>query len=446
MRALKAILPACVAATSLLSAQSPSPSGWETYSGDAQGRRYSPLTQINTQNVSRLKLAWQYGVASTNAVGRSQAIPILVHGLLYTSTARRTIVALDPATGAEVWRYEIEKGAAPNRGVSYWPGDRGLTPRILAGTTDGRLLALDAATGKLVPTFGDHGAIDLRVGVAEKFPTLPYMMASPGLIYRNLIVTGAQGQEDNSEGPAMDFRAWDVRTGKLVWTFHTIPHPGEPGYETWPKDYWMSAGTPANWGFGSVDAARGLIFLPIGQPAAQYYGGHRAQQNLYASSVVALDANSGKVRWHFQLTHHDVWDYDNAATPALLDVVHNGRRIPAVVTVAKSGLMFFLERETGKPIYPVEERPVPRSDIPGEETWATQPFPVKPPPLSRLCITPDEIFTGEPTHEKFCRDLVEKIGGIHNLGPYALYAAGSSASCSPASRAGRISAVSRSIR
>ena len=247
------------------------------------------------------------------------------------------------------------------------------------------------------------------------------MMASPGLIYRNFIVTGAQGQEDNSEGPAMDVRAWDVRTGKLAWTFHTIPHPGEPGYDTWPKDYWMTAGTPANWGFGSVDVARGLIFLPIGQPAAQYYGGHRPQQNLYGSSVVALDANTGKVRWYFQLTHHDVWDYDNAATPALIDVVRNGRRIPAVVTVAKSGLMFFLERETGKPIYPVEERPVPASDIPGEVTSPTQPFPVKPPPLSRLSISPNEIFTGEPTHEKFCRDLAEQIGGIHNLGPYTPY-------------------------
>jgi quinoprotein glucose dehydrogenase len=189
-------------------------------------------------------------------------------------------------------------------------------------------------------------------------------MASPGLVYRNLIVTGAQGQEDNSEGPAMDVRAWDARTGKLVWTFHTIPHPGEPGADTWPADYWKTAGTPANWGFGSVDAARGLIFLPIGQPAAQYYGGHRPQTNLYSSSVAGVDANTGKVRWSFQLTHHDVWDYDNAATPALVDVVRNGRRIPAVVTTAKSGLMFFLERETGKPIYPVQERPVPASVTP----------------------------------------------------------------------------------
>src|SRR3954471_10521683 len=281
--AVKAVLVAGLAGAGLF-AQGTSRSGeWNSYSGDAQGRRYSTLTQINTKNVSTLKLAWQYGVAgvgngtSVSAAGRSQALPILVRGVLYTSTAQRTIVALDPATGREIWKHELEKGGAPNRGVSYWPGDRQFSPRILAGTTDGRLIALDAATGQLVPTFGDHGAINLRVGVADTFPKIPYMMASPGLIYRNLIVTGAQGQEDNSEGPAMDVRAWDIRSGKLVWTFHTIPHPGEPGAETWPKDYWKSAGTPANWGFGSVDTARGLIFLPIGQPAAQYYGGHRAQ-------------------------------------------------------------------------------------------------------------------------------------------------------------------------
>src|SRR4051812_8031281 len=336
MRGVKAMLVASVVVASFVYAQTaPRSVGWDTYAGDAQGRRYSPLTQINTKNVAQLKLAWQYGVAdaagSVSAAGRSQAVPIVVGGVLYTSTSRRTIVALNPATGVEIWKYELEKGGAPNRGVSYWPGGGGLPPRIFAGTTDGHLLALDAATGKTVAGFGDHGAIDLRVGVAEKFPKMPYLMASPGIIYRNLIITGAQGQEDNPEGPAMDVRAWDVRTGALAWTFHTIPHPGEPNADTWPKDYWRTAGSPANWGFGSIDAARGLIFLPIGQPAAQYYGGHRAQQNLYSSSVVALDAKTGKVRWHFQLTHHDVWDYDNAATPALIEVVRSGRRIPAIV-------------------------------------------------------------------------------------------------------------------
>jgi quinoprotein glucose dehydrogenase len=419
-------LASLVAAT--LGAQKSSRVEWKSYAGDDEGRRYSALTQINAGNVSTLKLAWQYGVepptpgeGAPRVAASSQAIPIVVNGVLYTPTARRTIVALDPATGKEIWKYDLGNVGAPNRGVTYWPGDEKLPPQILAGTADGRLLALDAKAGRLVPTFGEAGAVNLRLGVADKYPRMPYHVASPGIVFRNLIITGAQGQEDSPDGPAMDVRAWDLRNGRLVWTFHTIPHPGEAGADTWPKDYWMTAGTPANWGAGSLDAARGLVFLPIGQPAAQYYGGHRAQQNLYASSVVALDASTGKVRWYFQLTHHDVWDYDNAATPALIDVVQNGRRVPAVVTVAKSGLMFFLHRETGRPIYPVEERPVPQSDTPGEETWPTQPFPLKPPPLSRLSIRPDELFTGEPVHEKFCRDLVEKIGGVHNSGPYTPY-------------------------
>jgi glucose dehydrogenase len=400
--------------------------GWQSYNGDLEGRRYSPLDQINRQTIGRLKLAWQYEVRppasnNPNLSARSQAIPIVVGGILYTPTGNRTIVALDPATGKEIWKHDLGQVGAPNRGVSYWGGDRTHQPLILAGTTDGRLLALDATTGVPVASFGEGGAINLRAGVADQFPNMPVTLPSPGIVYKNLIITGSRGQEDNPDGPAPDVRAWDLRTGKLAWTFHTIPHPGEPGHDTWPKDYWKRAGSPGNWGSGSVDVDRGLIFLPIGQPAAQYYGGHRAQTNLYSSSVVALDANTGRVRWHFQLTHHDVWDYDNAATPALVDIVRNGRRIPAVVTVAKSGLMFFLHRETGSPLYPIEERPVPQSDIPGEETWPTQPFPLKPPPLSRLSIGPDEIFTGEPTHEKFCRDLVAQIGGIHNLGPYTPY-------------------------
>lgn len=422
----KTLLLVLLTGASLIGQSASRSAGWETYNGDPQGRRFSPLTQVNRQNVSRLRLAWQYGVrpsASTNpnVTSRSQAIPIVVGGVLYTPTGDRSIVALDPATGKEVWKHELGEAGAPTRGVSYWPGDRTHVPLILAGTTDGRLRALDAKTGMPVTSFGDAGFINLRAGVADRFPNMPVTLPSPGIVYRNLIITGSRGQEDNPDGPAPDVRAWDLRTGKLAWTFHTIPHPGEPGSDTWPADYWKTAGSPGNWGSGSVDLQRGLIFLPIGQPAAQYYGGARAQTNLYSSSVVALDASTGKVRWHFQLTHHDVWDYDNAATPALVDIVQGGRRIPAVVTVAKSGLMFFLHRETGKPVYPVEERPVPQSDIPGETTWPTQPFPLKPPPLSRLSIRADEVFTGEPTHEAFCRDLVAKIGGIHNLGPYTPY-------------------------
>jgi len=403
---------------------------WPTYGHDSSGQRYSPLTKINVRNVSKLRPVWQYGIdpgslnldAANRFLTSTEAVPIMVGGILYAPTLSHTIVALEPETGKEVWKYDLGKAAgAPLRGVTYWQGDGPVPAQILAGTSDGRLIALNAKTGKLVPGFGNEGTVDLRAGVTERFPTAPYHMASPGMVYRNLIVTGAQGKEDDPEGPAMDVRAWDLHNGKLVWTFHTIPHPGEPGYETWPKDNWITAGSPANWGAATLDAQRGLIFLPIGQPAAQYYGGARHGRNLYSSSIVALDANTGKIRWSFQLTHHDLWDYDAEAAPSLMEVTRDGKKIPVVVAVSKPGLMFFLDRETGKSIYPVEERPVPQTDVPGEETWPTQPFPMKPPPLARQSIKADEIFTGEPEHEKFCRDLVAKIGGIHNEGAYTPY-------------------------
>ncbi len=403
---------------------------WPGYNGDQAGQRHSTLTQINLSNVSKLKLAWQYAMAPTNVepnsraarVGQGmEAVPLVVGGLLYTPTGQRSIVVLEPETGKEVWKYELGRAGAPLRGVTYWAGDKEHPAQIMGGTTDGKLLALNAKTGQLVPGFGNEGVVDLKVGVSEKFPDTPYHMSSPGAVFKNLIITGAQGKEDDPEGPSMDVRAWDLRSGKLVWTFHTIPHPGEKGYDTWPKDYWVTAGSPAHWGSATIDEQRGLVFLPIGQPAPQYYGGGRPGDNLFSSSIVALEAATGKLRWSFQLTHHDLWDYDAEAAPSMMDIVRNGKKISVVVAVSKPGYMFFLDRETGKSVYPVEERPVPQSDIPGEHSSATQPFPTKPPALARQGMTPDEIFKGEPEHEKFCRDLAEKIGGVHSLGAYTPY-------------------------
>lgn len=404
---------------------------WAGYSGDPGGQRYSSLNQINTGNVSKLKPAWQYAIDESKAADftssaaraetGTEAVPIVVDGVLFTPTRQRTIVALEPETGKELWKYALGRVGAPFRGVSYWQGNQDHPPQIIAGTMDGRMLAINAKTGKLVPGFGNEGVVDLRVGVTEKFPNAPYHMGSPGAIYRNLIITGAQGKEDDPDGPAMDVRGWDLRTGKLLWTFHTIPHPGEPGYDTWPKDNWINAGSPAHWGAATVDEQRGLVFLPIGQPAAQYYGAARAGQNLFSSSIVALDANTGKMRWYFQLTHHDMWDYDAEAAPSLMEITRGGKKIPVVVAISKPGLMFFLNRDTGKSVYPVQERPVPQSDVPGEHSWPTQPFPSKPAPLTRQGMTADEVFKGEPEHEKFCRDLVEKLGGIHSLGSYTPY-------------------------
>ncbi len=404
-------------------------SDWPIFGHDQGGQRFSTLTQINTKNIARLKPAWSYGVdtkpptpgAAARPIPPTEAVPLVVGNVLFTPTASRTIVALEADTGKEIWKYELGRVGAPLRGVTYLAGDKDAPATVFAGTSDGKLLAINAATGKLIPAFANEGTLNLRPGVADKYPNQPYHMSSPGSIYRDVIITGAQGQEDNPNGPSMDVRAWNVHTGKLVWTFHPLPNPGEPGYETWPKDAWDHTGSPAAWGLMTVDDQRGLVYIPFGQPAPQYYGGGRPGQNLYASSIVALDANTGKLKWSFQITHHDVWDLDAEAAPVLIDVVKKGKKIPVVVAVTKASLMFFLNRDTGESLYPVEERPVPKSDVPGEQTWPTQPFPSKPPPLARLSIKPDEIFTGEPEHEKFCRDLVEKMGGLHNEGPYTPY-------------------------
>jgi quinoprotein glucose dehydrogenase len=402
---------------------------WPGYGYDQNGRRYSPLTQIDVTNVSKLRPAWQYGTASGNRDANpanrlestTEAVPIMVDGVLYSPTIQHSIVALEPETGEELWKYDLGQASGTLRGVTHWQGDATHRPQVLVGTSEGALIALDSKTGKLVLGFGNNGKVDLRPGVTANFPNAPYHISTPGVIYRNLYIAGAQGKEDDPDGPAMDVRAFDLRTGKLAWTFHTIPHPGEPGYETWPKDNWIKAGSPAAWGAATVDDERGTVFLPIGQPAAQYYGGARHGNNLFSSSIVALDANTGKLRWYFQLTHHDMWDYDAEAAPSLMDVTRDGRRIPVVVAISKPGLMFFLDRDTGKSVYPVEERPVPQSDTPGEQSSPTQPFPVKPAPLARQGMTAAEIFTGEPEHEAFCRDLAAKIGGIHSLGSYTPY-------------------------
>src|SRR5215469_654951 len=247
---------------------------WPAYSYDLKGQRFSPLAQINTSNVSRLRRVWTYGnangPANPNPANRldstTEAVPIVVNGVLYSPTVQHSIVALEPETGEELWKFDLGRASGTLRGVTYWAGDANNPARIFAGTSEGALIALDAKTGKLIPAFGNGGRVDLRPGVTEKFPNAPYHISTPGVIYKNLIITGAQGKEDDPDGPAMDVRAWDLHTGKLVWTFHTIPHPGESGYETWPADNWVAAGSPATWGAVTVDAQRGLIFLPIGQP------------------------------------------------------------------------------------------------------------------------------------------------------------------------------------
>ena len=391
----------------------PQPGDWPLYGRDPGGTRYSPLDQINTTNVTHLARAWTY---HTGERGRAFEItPIVVGGMLYFATQTQKIVALDPETGKEIWKYDPHSNSREIRGVSYWPGEKGIPPRLLFGTGDGRLIALDAKTGALATAFGDNGVINLKAGITDKFPKANYAVTSPPAIYRNLVIVGPNTQEGPSLGPSGDPRAFDVRTGKLVWRFHTVPQPGEPGDQTWGPGGWKDRSGPSQWGSATVDTERGMIFLPVGNPADSFYGADRKGTDLYANSVVALDALTGKLRWYYQIVHHDIWDYDVAAPPALVEVKRDGKTIPAVAQTTKMGLLFILDRMTGKPVFGVEERPVPKSDTPGEESWPTEPFPVKPPPLSRMAMTKDEITTRTPEAHAFCAEWFNRV---HNEGPY----------------------------
>jgi glucose dehydrogenase len=400
----------CVGAVSVGSAQT---NDWPAYGHDAGGTRYSPLTQITPKNVAKLRRAWTY---HTGEKGKDfETTPIVVNHVLYFSTQNQRIVALDPETGKELWTFDSQSSTKDHRGVSYWAGDPQTPARIVFGTGDGRLMELDAKTGKPVSGFGQDGAVDLRAGVADKFPRASYGISTPPAIYKDIVIVGPSTQEGPSLGPSGDVRGFDVRTGKMLWRFHTVPQPGEPGNDTWGKDGWKDRSGPSAWGFITVDQERGMVFVPVGNPADSFWGGDRKGTNLYSDCVVALDATTGKLRWYYQLVHHDLWDYDVAAAPALVEVKRDGRTIPAVAQTTKMGLLFILDRLTGKPVFGVEERPVPKSDVPGEESWATQPFPLKPLPLARMTMTRDDVTNRTSEAAKFCGEWFDKLV---NLGPY----------------------------
>ncbi len=386
---------------------------WPAYGRDPGGTRYSPLDQINTGNVNLLQRAWVY---HTGEHGRAFEItPIVVDGTLYFATQNQKIVALEADTGREIWKFDPHSNAREIRGVAYWPGQESTAPRILFGTGDGRLMALEARTGRPAAGFGDNGVVNLKAGITDKFPQAAYAVTSPPTIYRRVVIVGPSTQEGPSLGPSGDPRAYDVRTGKLLWRFHTVPQPGEPGNQTWGAGGWKDRSGPSQWGPATIDTERGMVFLPIGNPADSFYGADRKGTNLYANCVVALDALSGKLLWYYQLVHHDIWDYDVAAPPALVEVKRGGRTIPAVAETTKMGLLFILDRLTGQPVFGAVERPVPRSDTPGEESWPTQPFPLKPPPLSRMSLTKDEITTRTPEAHRFCEEWFSRL---RQEGPY----------------------------
>jgi glucose dehydrogenase len=395
---------------------------WPMYNRDLAGTRYSPLAQINTGNVAKLTQVWAYrprpGGEGPSAASFNQVTPIVVNDVMYVAAGNR-VVALEPETGKEIWRYELSAGLVPQRGVAYWPGDTDNPPRIIF-TSLHKLVALNAATGKPDPKFGDGGEVTLDVPFAE-VPT----------IYKDVILLGANvygpgetnlhPQDEVWAGVPGDSRAFDARTGKRLWTFHTIPWPGEVGHNTWPENGWKGRGGTNVWSITmTVDEKRGIAYMPIGGPAANYYGGDRTGDDLFSNTLVAVDVNTGKLKWYFQTVHHELWDFDLPPEPALIDIEHDGKKIPAVAQVGKSGYMFILDRVTGKPVFGVDERPVPKGDVPGEVYSPTQPFPLKPPPLARVSISPEDIVTAGDTtadHAQACHELWEK-SNYYAVGPF----------------------------
>ncbi|HYP04780.1 MAG TPA: PQQ-binding-like beta-propeller repeat protein [Bryobacteraceae bacterium] len=343
---------------------------------------------------------------------RSYAPDVII---MYITTPYSRVAAVDPTSGKELWSYQLPSGNPPTRGVEYWPGDGKTPPQITFGSTDGKFYSLDAKTGKPNAAFGDNGVINLNTEAIMHGMTGRNAMTSPPLVYKNLVITGGTTQENPPLGPAGDVRAWDMRTGKLVWTFRSIPQKGEKYNDTWAGESWKDRSGVNVWTFLTVDEKRGIVYMPFGAPSVDQYGGDRVGDNLYSSSLVAADANTGKYLWHFQMTRHDIWDADATGAPALIDIKQGGKTIPAVVATNKIGLVFLLDRVTGKPIYGVEDRPVPASEVPLERAAKTQPFPVKPPPLSRVKFTKDDMAKVTPELEAACGKLLE---GMATGGPY----------------------------
>ncbi|HVW06071.1 MAG TPA: pyrroloquinoline quinone-dependent dehydrogenase [Vicinamibacterales bacterium] len=402
---------------------------WPTYGHDAGGMRFSPLTQITPANVGQLDVAWTYhmkppaapGAAVPARGGRgsgfasSEVTPLVADGRMYIATPYSRVVAIDPTNGHELWAYKLPTGNPATRGVEYWPG-AGQTPaQVVFGSNDGKLYSLNAATGAPNAAFGANGIVDLNTpDVLQGLPGRDGL-SSPPIVYKNLVITGGMTQENPPHGPAGDVRAWDLRTGKIAWTFHSVPRAGEPHTDTWSGQSNAQRSGVNVWGFLAVDAERGIVYMPFGAPSVDQYGGDREGDNLFGSSLVAADANTGKYLWHFQVVHHDIWDADLTGAPALIDVKQGGRTIPAVALVGKTGLLFLLDRVTGKPIFGVEERPVPASEVPLERASKTQPFPVKPAPLARMTMSEKDIATVTPEIEAACRKLIE---GVQLGGPY----------------------------
>jgi quinoprotein glucose dehydrogenase len=387
---------------------------WPVYLGQVEGQHYSPLTQINRDNVTQLKVKWTY---DTGEEGILETNPLIVGRVLYAYTPTEKVIALDAATGNLLWKFDSGiKAQHWARGVSYWTD--GKEKRLFAGVMN-YLYALDPQTGKPISSFGEDGRVDLRKNLRGDYKAHYISMDTPGLIYKDLIIVGGEMPETLPAAPG-DIRAYDVRTGELRWSFHTIPHPGEFGYSTWPPDAWKTSGAANNWAGMSLDEARGIVYVPTGSASFDFYGGDRVGDDLFADTLLALDANTGKRIWHFQGVHHDIWDRDFPSPPALLTVKHDGKRIDAVAQTTKTGYVYLFDRVTGKPLFPIEEKSYPPSTVPGEVTSPTQPRPLKPDPFARQLLTEDMLTNRTPEAHEWA---LEKFRTFRSEGifiPFAL--------------------------
>jgi len=419
-----AVLAAIFLARSAAVEQTPARRGegdWPMFRHDALGTGHSPLAQITADNVAKLSQAWSYRLQSATpppATGRggaggvnSETTPIVVNGVMYLPAANR-VVALEPETGKEIWQYVVPGGAPSRRGVAYWAGEGTLPARIVF-TAGRRLIALDAKTGALERGFGRDGEIDMVV----PYNSVPF-------IHNRVVIVGAN-TPPGAIGGIGNPRAFDVRSGEKIWELSSVPQPSQVGHDTWEGDSWKDRLGVNAWPFYfTLDPERGLLYVPLASPIPGAYGGDRKGANLFGNSVVAIDVNTGGYRWHFQTIHHDLWDADPPAPPGLFDVTRNGRTLRALALTTKSGYLYVLNRETGQPIFGVEERAVAKSDVPGELAFPTQPFPVKPPPIARNAYAPADLVTESDTtaeHAAACRELVEK-NGVYNAGPFTPWA------------------------
>jgi quinoprotein glucose dehydrogenase len=402
-----AALAACAAAIATPRAQSAKGTWWTGYGNGPDNSRYFPESEITRRNVARLQVAWTY------PFGDAGSSPIVVRGVIYGRGRNGSLVALDAATGKERWVRENMTGMT-TRGMNYWESADGGEQRLLFAMNS-LLQEVDATTGKSIMTFGTNGVVDLRVGLDGRDPeSIGNIQSSiPGEVFENLVIVGSATGEGYMSPPG-DIRAYDVISGKLVWTFHTVPRPGEFGYDTWPKDAWKYIGGVNNWGEMTVDTRRGIVYIPLGSPTYDFYGADRTGSNLFGTSVVALDARTGTRLWHFQFVHHDLWDLDPSAAPQLTTIRHDGRTRDVVVIGAKTTWLYVFDRVTGEPIWPIEERPVAKSDMPGEHSWPTQPYPTNPPPHARQSFGPADISPHLSADE--ATRFRARLDGAKNLG------------------------------